>query len=244
MEKFNSIRKGIFDVIGASEGGKVTFFSKLYGAFMLVAILISIIPLTVRTNCNAFNIIDKITFVVFVTDYILRFATADFKLKRGARSFIRYPFLIMSIIDFVSILPSIKVLSNGFRLLKMLRFFQMLKVFRAFRFFRYSKNIDIIKNVFRRQKNGLIIVGWLALGYILITALIMFNVEPETFKTFFDAIYWATISLTTVGYGDIYAVSTLGKIITMFSSLFGIAIVALPAGIITAGYMAEIKKDE
>lgn len=76
----------------------------------------------------------------------------------------------------------------------------------------------------------------------MISALIMFNVEPDTFGNFFDAIYWATVSLTTVGYGDIYATSTLGKIITMISSIFGIAIVALPAGIITAGYMDEINK--
>lgn len=83
----------------------------------------------------------------------------------------------------------------------------------------------------------------LAIGYILITALIMFNIEPDTFKDFFDAIYWATVSLTTVGYGDIYAVSDVGKVITMISPLFGIAIVALPAGIITAGYMEEIKRN-
>lgn len=60
----------------------------------------------------------------------------------------------------------------------------------------------------------------------------------------FDSVYWATVSLTTVGYGDIYAVSTIGKVITMLSSVFGIAIVALPAGIVTAGYMEEINKDE
>lgn len=60
----------------------------------------------------------------------------------------------------------------------------------------------------------------------------------------FDAVYWATVSLTTVGYGDIYAVSTIGKVITMLSSVFGIAIVALPAGIVTVGYMEEINKDE
>ena len=83
---------------------------------------------------------------------------------------------------------------------------------------------------------------FLALGYIFISALIIFNVEPSTFPNFFDALYWATISLTTVGYGDIYAVSTTGKIITMISSFLGIAIVALPAGIITAGYMKEIKE--
>ena len=78
----------------------------------------------------------------------------------------------------------------------------------------------------------------------MISALIMFNVESATFPSFFDAVYWATVSLTTVGYGDIYAVSTIGKVITMLSSVFGIAIVALPAGIVTAGYMEEINKDE
>ena len=78
----------------------------------------------------------------------------------------------------------------------------------------------------------------------MISALVVFNVEPDSFGSFFDAIYWATVSLTTVGYGDIYPVSTLGRIITMVSSIFGIAIVALPAGIITAGYMNEISKEK
>jgi voltage-gated potassium channel len=84
-------------------------------------------------------------------------------------------------------------------------------------------------------------VGTLAGAYILISALVIFNVEPESFETFFDAIYWATVSLTTVGYGDIYPVTTVGRVVTMLSSILGIAIIALPAGIITAGYMKEIE---
>jgi voltage-gated potassium channel len=78
-------------------------------------------------------------------------------------------------------------------------------------------------------------------GYVLVSALVVYNVEPESFNNFFDAVYWATVSLTTVGYGDIYPVSTIGRIVTMVSSVFGIAIIALPSGVITAGYMAEIK---
>ena len=78
----------------------------------------------------------------------------------------------------------------------------------------------------------------------VISALIIFNVEPDTFDTFFDAVYWATISLTTVGYGDIYPVSTVGRIVTMVSSAFGIAIIALPSGVITAGYLDEINKKD
>ena len=98
------------------------------------------------------------------------------------------------------------------------------------------------KRVFEIE--ALSVVCILAGGYILISALVIFNAEPETFGSFFDAVYWATISLTTVGYGDIYATSTIGKVVTMLSSLFGIAIVALPAGIITAGYMDELSSDQ
>ena len=87
----------------------------------------------------------------------------------------------------------------------------------------------------------MIAVLYLAIGYIFVCALIIFNVEPDSFNTFFDAI---TISLTTVGYGDIYPITTLGRIITMVSSFMGIAIVALPTGIITAGYMKEIESDK
>ena len=82
----------------------------------------------------------------------------------------------------------------------------------------------------------------LTISYIIISALVIFNVEPDSFDSLFEAVYWATISLTTVGYGDIYPVTEVGRIITMISSLFGIAVVALPSGIITAGYMAELNK--
>ena len=82
----------------------------------------------------------------------------------------------------------------------------------------------------------------LAVGYILISAMVIFQVEPDTFKTYFQAVYWATVSLATVGYGDIYATSVAGRLVTIGSVLIGIAVVALPAGIITAGYMEEMNK--
>ena len=94
----------------------------------------------------------------------------------------------------------------------------------------------------RKQKAPLLAVGTLSAAYILISALVVFNVEPDTFNNFFEAIYWAAVSLTTVGYGDIYPVSTAGRIVTMVSSFVGIAIVALPSGIITAGYLDEVQK--
>ena len=156
-------------------------------------------------------------------------------------SFIRYPFTPWAVIDLISILPGVTLLSNGFRLFRLFRIFRTFRVFKAFR---YSRSIIIIVHVIRKSKEALIAVCTLALGYIIVSALIVFNVEGDSFETFFEAIYWATVSLTTVGYGDIYPVTTAGRIITMISSIFGIAIVALPAGIITAGYMDELSEEK
>ena len=147
----------------------------------------------------------------------------------------------MAIIDLLSILPSINMINKGFKVLKTIRLIRTFRVSRIFKSFRYSKNIQIILQVGKNSKKALIAVLYLAIGYIFVCALIIFNVEPDSFNTFFDAI---TISLTTVGYGDIYPITTLGRIITMVSSFMGIAIVALPAGIITAGYMKEIESDK
>ena len=98
--------------------------------------------------------------------------------------------------------------------------------------------------MFKKQKKVLAAVATMAVAYVLVSALVIYNVEPESFNTFFDAVYWATISLTTVGYGDLYPVTTIGRIVTMISSVFGIAIIALPSGVITAGYLSEINKDD
>lgn len=234
------MRKRIYEIIEISQNGDT--ISAIYDYAMMATILISLIPLAFKYSNNVFDLIDKCTVSIFIADYLLRELTADRKLNKGVASFILYPFTPMAIIDLLCILPSFSVLSSGFRVLKLFRLMRTFRVFRAFKMIRYSKSISIIANVIRDQKTPLIAVGTLALGYILVSALVVFNVEPDTFDSFFDAIYWATVSLTTVGYGDIYPVTTTGRIVTMISSFMGIAVVALPAGIITAGYMDELNK--
>lgn len=234
------LRQRIYEIIEVSEDNDK--LSSIYDIIMMISIIISIIPLCTHENYFVFGIIDKVTVIIFIGDYILRILTADKKLKRGALSFFLYPFTPMALVDLLSILPSLTVLAKGYRLLKIFRLLRTFKVFRVFKAFRYSKNINMVINVFRKQKDSLMVVGGFAIGYILISALVIFNAEPETFETMYDAIYWATISLTTVGYGDVYATTTIGKFITMISAVLGIAIVALPAGIIIAGYQDELEE--
>ena len=248
------MRKRIFEIIEKGESTDRT--SRMYDVFMIICILLSLFPLTMKTESPAFLILDKVTAAVFCVDYVLRLVTADYKLEgKGITPFIRYPFTAAAIIDLISILPSVIPVNRAlkvFRVFRIMRAARLLRVLRAMKVFRvaktarYSKSISIIANVLVKSKEALLSVGLFAGAYIIISALIIFNVEPDSFGSFFDAIYWATVSLTTVGYGDIYPVSVTGRVIAMISSLFGIAIVALPAGIITAGYMEELtnNKDE
>ena len=234
-------RKRIFEIIEKSDGNDRV--SSVYDISMIVVIVVSLIPLAFKADTPLFRLTDKITVAIFIIDYFLRWITADYKYNRkSAVSFIKYPFSAMAIIDLISILPSLTVINSGFKVLRVLRMIRAFRVFRVFKAVRYSKSFEIIGNVLRASKEQLLAVCALAGGYILISALIIFNVEPDSFRSFFDAVYWATVSLTTVGYGDIYPISTMGRIITMLSSILGIAIVALPAGIITAGYMTELEK--
>ena len=242
MEKTVSKRERVFEIIeAASEDDRI---SNIYDVTMMITIVVSLIPLAFKTEYPAFVTIENVAVCIFSLDYILRLATADFKVKRGGISFLLYPFTPMAVLDLICILPSLNLLGGAFRIVKVLRLLRTFRVFRVFKAIRYSKSIQIIKNVFRESKRPLITVIFLAMGYVVLSALVIFNAEPDTFDDFFDAVYWATVSLTTMGYGDITPVTTIGRVITMISSIFGIAVIALPSGIITAGLMEQILRQK
>lgn len=238
----SGVRCKIYNLVSVAK--KEDRVSLYYDIFMMISIILSVVPLTFKNQNKILIIIDYVTVTIFIIDYILRLITADYEFgNRRISSFLKYPFTPMAIVDMICILPTFLPLTPGFKVLKIIRLVRTIKVLRIVKTFRYSKSIIRILNVIKKTRNALIAVLILAIGYILITALIMFNAEPQSFVTFFDAIYWATISLTTVGYGDIYAITTIGKIVTMISSFFGVAIIALPSGIITAGYIKELDEE-
>lgn len=233
----------IYEIIEPSNN-KNSKWSSVYDIIMLICIVASMVPLAIKTDNMILNIIDKVTVAVFIIDYILRLITAKIKLNKGVKSYFLYLFYPMAIVDLLSILPSLIPINAGFKVLRLLRIVRTLKVFRSFKIFRYSKNMERLVAVLRKQSKSLMAVLSMAVFYVLFTALIMFNIEPDTFNNFFDAIYWAAISLTSVGYGDITPVSEIGRLFTMLSAFVGVAIIALPSGIITAGYLDVLKEEK
>nr|MBP3598075.1 ion transporter [Eubacterium sp.] len=232
------MRKRIFEIIDIEDEERKK--NSYYDEFMTVCIILSLVPLCFKETNLAFVWIERVTTGIFVLDYILRWGTADLKFPGNkVWAYIRYPFTPFAVVDLLSILPSLSVLGPGF---KMFRLFRLGKAFRALRLLRYSKSFELIARAVKREREALGAVCVLAGGYILLSALIVFQVEPNSFDSFFDAVYWAVVTLTTVGYGDLYPVSDIGRVVGMISSFVGIAIVALPTGIITAGYMHELSK--
>ena len=192
------MRKKIFNILDTNnDSNKI---SNVYDIIMMITIIISIIPLAFKQSNIVFEYIDYITVTIFIIDYLLRLLTADYKLKKSALSFVLYPVTPMAIIDLVSILPSVTFLNSGFRLLKLFRLLRTLKVFRTFKFLRYSKSFVIISNVFKKQKKVLTAVATMAVGYILVSALVIYNVEPESFETFFATVLIQLLKLPLSSY--------------------------------------------
>ena len=235
-------RRRLYYIVEQAQGGdKLSLF---YDVFMIIVVIISLIPLGFKERYPIFDITDLCTAIIFCIDYLFRWITADYRQKsKCASAFLKYPFTLTAIIDLLTILPAFTILGDYFklfRIVRMVKTLRLLKLLNLMKAFRYSRTLKIIDSVVRNSKEALIVVASFACFYILISALLVYNVEPDTFNTFFDAIYWATVSLTTVGYGDLYPVTPVGKAVSMISSVLGIAVIALPASIITAGYMKAL----
>jgi len=233
------MREKIFDFI---EFKRDDVRKDWYDKFMYVCIIVSLFPLFFKESTPALVLLEKITVSIFMIDYILRWFTADLYYgEKGIKPFIKYPFSFFAIVDVLSILPSITLINPSFKLFRLIR---LGKAFRVLKILRYSKSFSRILNAVKRERESLIAVCVLAIGYVMISALVMFQVEPESFDSFFGAVYWSVVTLTTIGYGDISPASDFGRLISMISAFIGVAIVALPTGIITAAYMKELEDEK
>lgn len=237
-KKVTLSKKRLYEIVEASHNKDIA--SRAYDIIILVCVIVGLYPLAIKVETTATRVIDLITACVFLLDYIARVYTADYKMGyKSYKSYLYYAFSPMAIIDLLSIVP---VLALPFPASNTIALFRLFRVFRLLKLARYSKSLVVIEQVIRKVKRQLVAVLGLVLAYILAVSLIIFQIEPDLFDTIFDAVYWAAISITTIGYGDITPTSDFGRIATVLSALVGVAVIALPTGIITAAYTDEIRK--
>ncbi len=238
MGKIDVIKKRMFEIIEVSHEHDLS--SRAYDHMMAIAVIVGLIPLTIKANTTFRQLIDLTTAVLFLIDYVLRIFTSDYKMGvKSYKAYLYYAFTPMALVDLLSTVPIIAFFLPHSMTLGLFRLFRVLRILKLVR---YSKTMTIITNVLRNVKRELLAVLVLALAYIFASAMVIFQVEPDLFRNFFEAVYWSTVSITTIGYGDIAPVTSIGRLVTMISALVGVAVIALPSGIITAGYMEEVKK--
>lgn len=242
-------KKRVFDIIQI--GNKEDIPSRAFDFFISAVIILNILAMLLETFSELsmlhglFKVIEYVTIIIFCIEYVLRIWTADllYPRKSRARSVLRFLVSFDGIIDLLTILP--------FFFLDGMVIFRMLRVVRIFHLFRINSQYDsfnLIKEVLIEKRKQLFSSLFLIIILVLASSLAMYGAEhdaqPEAFENAFSGIWWSVSTLLTVGYGDIYPVTVAGRIIAIFIAFLGVCAVAVPTGIISAGFVEKFSKSE
>lgn len=192
-------------------------------------------------------LIERLTVGFFALDFILRLYTAKYLYPDVSepRAVSKYIFSFSGIVDILSFVPYYMPFffpagAVAFRMLKIVR------IFRLFRINAYYDSLNVITEVIIGKKQQLLSSVFIILILMLSSSLCMYSLEnraqPEVFTNAFSGIWWAASTLLTVGYGDIYPVTTIGKIFGIFIAFLGVGMVAIPTGIISAGFVEQYSR--
>ncbi|MCL2018814.1 MAG: ion transporter [Oscillospiraceae bacterium] len=219
----------------------------------LIAINVFVIVLDTfelpKTLSLILRIIDVTTVVIFTIEYTLRLWTADiiYKNKTPFKARLTYAFTFLMLIDLIAILPSYLRLVLYIDL-DVLRIFRLLRIFWFFRIKReYIKSLSTIFDVFKKKALSLFFSIFIIFTLMVIASVLMYNAEkdaqPEVFKNALSGLWWSVITITTVGYGEIYPITAMGKVLGAFFSILSIGLIAIPTGIISAGFIERAREE-
>lgn len=229
--------------------------SNFFGYFIMSLIVLSVISIILESIAEVNNSIGNFLFKfnvftisMFTIEYIMRMYVSDLThpAKSKIRSMLKFATSPFGLIDLFAILPFylpmlIKIDLRFLRVIRLSRFLRILKINR------YNNSLVIIWKVIKEKRSELAVTGFITFLILVFASFLMYNIEgqeqPEAFPNVLAAFWWAISTLTTVGYGDIYPVSAFGKVLSSIIAILGIGIVALPTGIISAGFVSKIRTD-
>ncbi|MDR0287470.1 MAG: ion transporter [Clostridiales bacterium] len=253
--KIKDFKKRIYGMIRDDDENNIA--SDIFDGVIITLIIINLVMVIADTfNLSSqisriFNVVEIVSVIIFTIEYILRLWTSDLKCPevKPLRARIRYIFSFMALIDLIAILPFYIPFIIPIDL-KILRALRIIRLFRVFKVDRYTHALSSIGLVFKKKKQQLISSMFIVILLMIMASVLMCSVEkeaqPEAFSNAFSALWWAVTTLTTVGYGDIYPITTLGKILSAIIALLGIGLIAVPTGIISAGFIenGDHKEDD
>jgi voltage-gated potassium channel len=219
------------------QGGNLSPFGTQIENILQMVIVYSIITLTLETlpdlsssQRRFFEISEVVCVSIFSVEYLIRLFKSSDKLK--------FVFSFLGVIDLISILPFYLNLGSGSRALRIIRLF---RIFRLLKLARYNKAISRFHQAFISVKEELVLffLASFFLIYLVSVGIYYFENEaqPQAFQSIIHSFWWSVVTLTTVGYGDVYPVTIGGKIFTFFVLMIGVGIITIPAGLIATAMM-------
>lgn len=238
-------RKRIFTIIQV--GNLSDFPSRAYDISLVIAVAVNIFIAIFDTFPQADPYegiiwdVECVTVIFFAIDYVLRIITADYLYENLSPSKARLKFIFSwaGLVDLLSCLPFLVASGGG-----ALRMFRIIRILRVFRIHHYADPLRVIGDVIKKKKGQLLSSIFIVFILMIASSLMMYNLEheaqPEAFANAFSGFWWAANTLLTVGYGDIVPVTLAGKICGTLLTFLGVGIVAIPTGILSAGFMEQV----
>jgi voltage-gated potassium channel len=242
----------VFEILEASKAANLP--SKVFDIFIIILISLNVLAVVLETVKSLkpnwgrfFEIFELISIIIFTVEYLLRLWSCNSDKQYSGRILgrMKFTFTPLAIIDLVAILPFYLPMLIGVDL-RFVRALRLFRIFRVFKFGRYSQSLRSIANMLRAKKEELVITGFTIFIMLIVVSSVIYYFEheaqPEAFSSIPAAMWWGVASLTTVGYGDIYPVTAVGKFLAGVIAVLGIGLFALPAGIIASGFIEEFQK--
>lgn len=230
-------------------------WDKIINIFIIVLIILNVTAVMLETvpTIDAplrkfFNDFDLVSVIIFTIEYIMRVWSSNHDPRyKGRFGRLKYMVSFAALIDLLAILPFYVHVFVGLDL-RVLRILRLMRFFRLFRLTAYTRATRLVVNVFKSRANELILAFILTSFLVIIASCLVYfaehNAQPQKFSSIPATIWWAVVTLTTVGYGEMYPITVLGKVFTIIILLAGVALLALPAGIITTGFIEELRKSK
>lgn len=247
-----ALKKRIFFLID-EKGRKKSHWNRFFHLSIMALILLSVTGIILESFANfreqygvALQVFEWFTVAVFSAEYLLRVWTADLKFTEDSPWRARLQFILspMGLIDLLAILPFYLPFFFKFDL-RFIRILRITRLLRIFKLSRYTRALSLFTSVFFEKRNELGITLFVMFLLLLMSSTIMYylesDIQPEQFPDIISTFWWSVATLTTVGYGDVYPVTGWGKLVSGVIAILGIGLVALPTGILSAGFIEKIE---
>jgi len=242
-----TVRQWLYQVLETHDNERV---GRLINAFLMLLIFLNVIVIIASSEAqinqkfhHVFVVFEIFSLIIFTLEYLLRAWVSIEKagFSHPIKGRIKYLLTPMALIDLLAILPSVFLFLGADLLI-----LRALRLIRLFKLTRYSRSMDLLLTVARQEADTILSAIFILIILIIIAATGIFMIEgdaqPKEFGSIPRALWWATVTLTTVGYGDVVPITTMGRILGIFIVITGIGIAALPAGILASGFTTEISR--